>query len=124
MHNERSASGLRRSPFYILDDDSDLIFVRGDIFPDKNSRHPRDIMSVRSVIAHEYYGHRTFRGTSARQGSWNDEFRASYTAAKIAPCLTDNDRRHLLLDAIERAKEAGVVIEYNHFIGRMIYGID
>lgn len=45
------------------DDDFDVIFVRGDVLPDPESTHPRDKMSSRAVLAHEYYGHRSHRGT-------------------------------------------------------------
>jgi len=103
-------------------DDSDIINVRGDVFPDTNSTHPRDLMSERAVLAHEYYGHRSYRYTSLDKGSWNDEFRASYMAAKNTPNLTEEDRIYLVLDALERAKEAGVTIEYNGFIRRLLYG--
>jgi len=149
-----SAGGLRRSPFYVLNDDeiefikseiqaikadvevfhfneglftqyvdeSDVILINGNIFPDVHSLHPRDIMSVRAVLAHEYYGHRAFRGTSAEPQSWNDEFRASYSAAKNAPNLSDEDRRYLVLDALERTKEAGIKIKSNSFIRSVLYG--
>ncbi len=100
----------------------DKINVKGDVLPDKNSQHPRDLMSSRAVLAHEYYGHRAYRGTSLHKGSWNDEFRASYMAAKNAPNLTDEDRRYLILDALERAKEKGVSIKHNGFIRRILYG--
>ncbi|WP_334077939.1 contractile injection system protein, VgrG/Pvc8 family [Paenibacillus sanfengchensis] len=103
-------------------DKYDYINVRGDVLPDLNSTHPRDLMSTRAVLAHEYYGHRAYNGTKLPPGSWNDEFRASYMAAKNAPNLTDEDRIYLLLDAIERAKEAGVTIKYNDFMRRIIYG--
>ena len=103
-------------------DDGDFINIRGDILPDKNSKHPRDVMSQRAVIAHEYYGHRVHRGTKLPKGSWNDEFRASYSAAKNCPNLSDEDRRYLVLDALERAKEKGVAIKYNKFIRRVLYG--
>lgn len=79
-------------------------------------------MSSRAVIAHEYYGHRVFRGTKLERGSWNDEFRASYMAAKHAPNLSDSDRRYLILDALERAKESGISVKYNDFIRRVLYG--
>ena len=79
-------------------------------------------MSSRAVIAHEYYGHRAYRGTKLRKGAWNDEFRASYMAAKNTPNLSDEDRRYLILDALERAKESGVTIKYNDFIRRTLYG--
>lgn len=103
-------------------DDGDFINIKGDVLPDSNSKHPRDIMSTRAVIAHEYYGHRANRGTKLPKGSWNDEFRASYMAAKNCPNLSDEDRYYLILDALERAKESGVSIKYNDFIRRVLYG--
>ena len=103
-------------------DNDDIIRVRYDVFPNLNSKHPRDLMSERAVLAHEYYGHRQYRNTLLPPESWNDEFRASYMAAKNAPNLSDEDRRYLILDAIERAKEAGVSIRYNEVMRRFVYG--
>jgi hypothetical protein len=105
-------------------DVEDIITVLGDVLPDKNSNHPRDLMSSRAVLAHEYYGHRPNRNTRLHEGAWNDEFRASYLAAKNAPGLTEQDRKYLLLDAMERAKSAGVRIYLNRFMRRVIYGTD
>jgi len=153
MDNQRGAMGLRRSPFYVLDesdielvrseiraigadervfvfnrgrrtsysDEHDIVNIRGDIFPDEYSTHPRDLMSVRAVLAH---GHRPNRGTVLPEQSWNDEFRASYLASISVPNLTDEDRRCLVLDAISRAREAGVAIKPNSYIRRVIYGFD
>ena len=104
------------------DDEWDRVYVSGNVMPDLTSNHPRDRMSARAVLAHEYYGHRTFRGTKATKNSWNDEFRASYTAALYAPGLTDDERRDLMLDAQERAKEAGVSIRLNAAMRRILYG--
>ena len=98
------------------------IRIRGDIFADKNSIHPRDLMSERAVLAHEYYGHYKYAPSKFEPGDWRDEFRASYMAAKNTPNLTGNDRRYLILDALERAKEAGVTITYNNFIRGILYG--
>lgn len=103
-------------------DMTDKIKIRGDVLPDFNSKHPRDLMSSRAVIAHEYYGHRAYRGTKLEKGSWNDEFRASYMAAKNTPNLSAEDRRYLVLDALERAKETGITIKNNEFIRRILYG--
>lgn len=101
----------------------DTIYIKGNVFPSNdNSIHPRDLMSERAVLAHEYYGHRAYRNTKLQDGSWNDEFRASYMAAKNTPNLNDKDRQYLILDAIERAKEAGVTITYNKFMRRILYG--
>lgn len=104
------------------DDEFDIVYVKGDVLPDTASMHPRDLMSARATLAHEYYGHRTYRGTSLKEGSWNDEFRASYRAALISPGLSIEDRRYLILDALERAREAGVTIQYNKTIRRILYG--
>ena len=100
----------------------DIIAVKGNVFPDFNSTHPRDLLSTRAVLAHEYYGHRPYRETEMGIGDWRDEFRASYMAAKNSPGLTDEDRMYLILDAVERAREAGVSIEYNNYMRGVIYG--
>ena len=142
MTDDRSAGGLRKSPYNALSEDDikhikreisaigadesvfrfnegrrtgyidgkDIINVKGDVFSDKSSIHPRDLMSERAVLAYEYYGHRATRGTPLPENSCNDEFRASYHAAKNTPNLSSEDRRYLVLVAIERAKEAGVTI--------------
>ena len=103
-------------------DSRDMVFISGNVMPDLTSSHPRDRMSAKAVIAHEYYGHRTHRGTKAAKDSWNDEFRASYTAALSAPGLSDEERSDLMLDALERAKEAGVSIRINAAMRRILYG--
>jgi len=154
---EREASGLRKSPHYLLadneiemilsdiaainadakrfifnkgthtsySDELDEIMVRGDVLPDAvYSVHPRDMMSARAVLAHEYYGHRPNRGTRLPKGSWNDEFRASYMASRNTPGLSDQDRMFLILDAMERAKDAGITIRWNSYMRRVVYGGD
>lgn len=103
-------------------DAADIIRISGNVMPDLTSDHPRDRMSMRATLAHEYYGHRAFRNTKAAKNSWNDEFRASYTAAITAPGLDDDERRDLMLDALERAKEAGVSIQLNSVMRRLLYG--
>lgn len=104
-------------------DKYDIIFIGSDIFPSSDkSSHNRDNLSVRAVLAHEYYGHKANKGTKVSQGSWNDEFRASYQAAKNAPNLSDEDKYRLILDALDRAKEAGIIIKYNDFMRGILYG--
>lgn len=104
-------------------DERDKIFISSNVFPSKDgSTHPRDLMSERAAIAHEYYGHRANRNSIVEPGSWNDEFRASYFAARDCPNLSDEDRRYFILDAVERANEAGVSIRYNDFMRRVVYG--
>ncbi|WP_438447890.1 RHS repeat-associated core domain-containing protein [Gorillibacterium sp. sgz5001074] len=103
-------------------DSKNIIQVRGDVFPLENVAHPRSQMSVRAVLAHEEYGHAAYRGTRLDPGSWNDEFRASYMAAKNTPNLSEIDRYHLIQDAISRAQEAGVPIKNYNFMRSILYG--
>ena len=105
-------------------DGTQKIHVRGDIFPDNNSKNARDILSEKAVLAHEYYGHYMNHPSTLPKGDWKDEFRASYRAAIDTPNLSDDDRRLLMLDAFNRAEEAGVIVKQNERARRMIYGYD
>lgn len=125
-------SHINKSTCYDFVDD--VIYVTRNIFPDKKygSIHPRDIMSVRAVLAHEYYGHRTYRNeylNDMKKGihfhtteRWLDECRASKTAAQITPNLTDFDKRDLIMDTIYRANEAQQIIETDDFMKEVLYG--
>ena len=127
-------SNVTRGTCFLASDGK--VHIKGNIFPDESSTHPRDIMSVRAVLAHEYYGHRPYREQYLREDNdtsldsinkimsraWADEFRASYMAAINAPNLSDDDRYLLIRDALSRAEEAGVSIKYNKYIRRFLYG--
>lgn len=102
-------------------DDVNTIQVRGDVNPVVDSLHPRSAMSSKAALGHEL-GHTAHRGTKLPIGAWNDEFRASYWAAKNLPNLSEQDRIYLILDAIERAKEAGVSIKLNVIMRKILYG--
>jgi hypothetical protein len=78
-------------------------------------------MSSKAALGHEL-GHARYRGTKLPIGAWNDEFRASYWAAKNLSNLSEQDRIHLVLDAMERAREAGVPITVNAFMKKVLYG--
>lgn len=105
-------------------DRKEIINIRGDILPDKSSNNLRDILSSKAVLAHEYYGHYKNHPSQFRVGDWRDEFRASYCAALNAPNLSAEERRMLMLDAYDRAREAGVSVRYNKKARRLIYGYD
>lgn len=110
----------------------DIVYIGCNIFPDMKygSTHPRDIMSIRAVLAHEYYGHRTYRDEYLNDlkfdkettPEWQDECRASITAAKISPGLTEMDRSHLIQDAVKRAEEYGQWIKLDDFMKEVLYG--
>lgn len=103
-------------------DDSEIIEICGDVLPDVSSKIARDCMSKRAVLAHEYYGHYMNHPSEYDIGDWRDEFRASYDAAVKAPNLTDKDRAYLMIDAYDRAREAGQILEYDETARRIIYG--
>ncbi len=112
----------------------DVIYVTRNVFPETKygSIHPRDIMSVAAVLAHEYYGHRVYRDeylADAMKGNgyhttpiWEDECRASITAAKTAPNLTQMDRANLIQDAVYRAQEYGHWIVMDAYMREVVYG--
>lgn len=105
-------------------DFDEIINIKGDVFPDLNSTNLRDRLSIKCVLAHEYYGHYKNHPSNFKVGDWRDEFKASYRAAIDTPNLTDDERRMLMLDAYDRAKEAGVTVTYNKTARRLIYGYD
>ncbi|WP_307770649.1 hypothetical protein [uncultured Phascolarctobacterium sp.] len=105
------------------DEEDDLIYVSSQIFPAQDdSPIARDRMSVRAVLAHEYYGHMANRNTSLPRNNWIDEFRASYRGAQKCSNLTDDERADLVRDAYDRAKEAGVTVKLTKFARRVLYG--
>ncbi len=103
-------------------DKREIINIRGDILPDSKSTISRDRMSQKAVLAHEYYGHYLNHPSVYDIGDWRDEFRASYDAAVKAPNLSDKDRAYLMLDAYDRAHEAGQILNYDETARRIIYG--
>lgn len=105
-------------------DSSGVIFIRGDVLPDLSSNHPRDSLTQRAVLVHEFYGHYAHHPSTFRVGDWRDEFRASYSAAIPAPNLSSEERKALMLDAYDRAREAGVTVKYNKKARLILYGKD
>ncbi len=103
-------------------DERNLINVRGDVLPDPNGITARDRMSQKAVLAHEYYGHYMNYPSPYPIGDWRDEFKASYDAAIKTPNLSDEERRDLMIDAYDRAKEAGEFNGYDATARRIIYG--
>lgn len=101
---------------------SKKINVGGDVFPDEESTDNRDRLSVKAVLAHEYYGHAAFPDSSYPIGHWADEFRASYHAALTAPGLSDEERASLMVDAYQRASEAGVKVKNTKIYRKLVYG--
>ncbi len=98
------------------------INIRGDVFPNTFSTHPTSIMSTKSVLAHEL-GHFNHPDTRLRIGSWQDEFRASYSASKM-PGLSDSQRAELIADGIAKAQDAGAKIKNNKYMLKILYGIE
>ena len=107
-----------------FDDDTGLIYVRGDVFPSQYAPNPDSILSEKCALAHEYYGHYLHHPSKFNVNDWRDEFQASYRAALDTPNLTDNERAMLMIDAFDRARSAGVSVTLNKIARRMIHGIE
>lgn len=103
-------------------DKRDCINVRGDILPDLQSNVARDRMSLKTVLAHEYYGHYLHHPLEYEIGDWRDEFRASYDAAINTPNLSNEECKDLMVDAYGCAREADQPQEYDETARRIIYG--
>lgn len=119
----------------------DKIYITKNVFPDDKygSIHPRDNMSVRAVLAHEYYGHRPYRNeylNDAVQSTenniihttpvWLDECRASINASKLCPNLSQLDKANLIRDAFFRAHEYNkdTEIVLDDYMKGVLYGYD
>ena len=107
----------------------DVVDIKGDIFPRLTVAHPRAKMSVRAVLAHEFYGHRPNRAqyiwelennVPFNSSEWEDEFRASYNASKAEIDLCADDRAYLRDDAITRAEEKQVYGD----LGSLLKGLE
>ena len=107
-----------------LDELNGLIHVRGDVYPDLTNTSARSTMSTKAVLAHEYYGHLRFMPSEYDLGDWRDEMRASYIAVRTAPGLTQKDRADLIVDAYDRAREAGFDFEYSKWAKGVLFGYD
>lgn len=83
-------------------------------------------MSVRAVLAHEYYGHRPYRNEYLSENfsmpRWKDEYIADYMAARNCKELSHIDRVYLVQSALLRCSEAGEIVEPDDFIRRVLYG--
>jgi len=64
-----------------------------------------------------------FEGFLAKLNEYTqDEFGTNYMAAKNCHKLSSEDRRYLVLDAMECARAAGITIKHNNFMMEIIYG--
>lgn len=75
--------------------DEDMIYITRDIFPDKSKQplHARDLLSVRCMLAIEYYGRRKFCKKAPQVTmTWKDEVAIIVDTARFAPSLTDYER--------------------------------
>jgi len=77
IHAERNVFKFNEGYKTGYSDRTGYINIRGDVFPDLDSTHPRDLMSERAVLAHEYYGHYKFIPSIFMPTDWRDEMRAS-----------------------------------------------
>lgn len=113
------------------DSEDDIIYVARNVFPsDYPSFHPRDMLSPRAVLAHEYYGHRSERQRYLKEENheiekmekWLDEVYVSIKAAFTTPNLLQIERAELIREAIARANEYSKVLELTEDMKEILYG--
>lgn len=115
-------TGVYQTGYYA---DFDKIVIAPDVFPsDDGSVINRDVMTMRAVLAHEYYGHYHFRNTRLPMGDARDEIRASYYAAIHAPNLSKVERMQLMQDVLDRASEKGIILNRTKKMKEILYGYD
>lgn len=110
----------------------DVVYVTRNVFPNEDSlsTHPRDRLTPRAVLAHEYYGHRAARqryldeesGIVEKEPLWRDEAYASINAAFNTPGLTQVERAELIYDAVKRAEEYSQIIVPTAEMKEVLYG--
>ena len=90
----------------------DVLVIGTDAYPSGDTSRANYEMSHRAAIAHEVVGHRAtcLHGTN-KASTPMDEAQASYRASKLAPGLTDEDRRLLEQDARDRLSAIGVNLD-------------
>ena len=90
----------------------DVLVIGTDAYPSGDTSRANYEMSNRAAIAHEVVGHRaTCLHDTNKASTPMDEAQASYRAAKLAPGLTDDDRRLLEQDARDRLSAIGVNLD-------------
>ena len=90
----------------------DVLVIGTDVYPSGDTSRANYEMSNRAAIAHEVVGHRaTCLHDTNKASTPMDEAQASYRAAKLAPGLTDDDRRLLEQDARDRLSAIGVNLD-------------
>ena len=97
-------------------EDDDFISIVGEIYPDTHSTHPTDLLTIRAVLAHEWYGHRANKSTHLPPGHWMDEYRASLLASRDTPGLEEFERIQLMADAKTKALYAGFKVDPDTFM--------
>lgn len=102
------------------------LVIGTDAFPSKeNGGTANEMITLNGCMAHEVVGHyETWKKGTVKAEIALDEAQASIRAAKFGVGLSDKEQRMLMLDAYDRAKEAGVKVFYNKLARRIIYGHD
>lgn len=122
FNDEKSLMGVEGTCYHREDD---KIYVTRDVFPDqhKNSTHPRDILTVSSVLAIEYYGRRKYlKKNPSVVCDWRSEVDWVVDTARFAPCLTKLERALVYHYAAVIAEEHGYIIMRDEHMNSIDFG--
>ena len=126
---------LDNSTETIYDYHDDKIYITKNVFQEiKNDFIIRDLLSVRSFLAREYYGrrhflrdyikrdHRSSPSECQESYTWQDEANASIYAARFAPGLDQRDRALLYQDAVYCAYVYSQTFRLDEHMKSVIFG--
>ena len=101
----------------------DRLYIGTDVYPVANAKSANSAISHRGALAHELIGHRNAALAGRTQDEeYLEEAQASIRASLLAPGLSDEERKVLMQDAIERLPD-GVSLEdvmRKLFLGREV----
>ena len=89
----------------------DRLYISTDVYPCGNTKKANYMISHRGTLAHELIGHRNaYLSGKSQTEDYLEEAQASIRASRLAKGLSDEERKVLLQDAIERLPD-GVTLE-------------
>lgn len=92
-----------------LDGDFGLITIGTDVYPSLKPRRANERISVKGTMAHEVVGHyEAILKNTTQDDRILEEVQASIRASKFGVNLTDEERKDLWEDAMDRLKNAGI----------------
>lgn len=122
FNDEKSLLGVEGTCYHREDD---KIYVTRDVFPDQNelSLHPRNLLSVKSILAIEYYGRRkNCLDNPSASYDWRAKVECVTDVSRFAPGLTQYEKMMLIQYVGCIAEEHGYSVINDEYDKSILYG--